>query len=230
MINEEQRNIYTGLLGTLSFHLLLVIIFLSVKLGKVKNEHQELLLIEFSEQDFKTIEQIIEESKIKPEPIEELSTKTLSNIVSNTAEELDKQISTEEYEKEVMKELGMEEINPKYDNTLPDEVYTSENKRENETVKNFNYGETRIMINVPGRTGTYIERPIYRCQGGGTIIISIAVSQNGLVVEAKLKSSSTSDDCVQKMALESALNSSFNTDYNAAKKVFGTIKYVFVPQ
>lgn len=233
MNNSEQRNIWTGIIGTFAFHLLLLVVFLTAKIGKVKNEHQELLMIEFTEQEYKTIEQIIEESSPKEEPIEQLSNQTLTNIASNTAEEMDEKISTEKYIEEVMKELGMEEINPKHDNTLPDEASVSmehDAKKEKKELRT-NFGQTRIEYNIPpNRKGRYIERPIYRCQGGGTVVVKVVVDQAGYVVQAEIQSSTTSDICVQEMALQSAQKSEFNSDYNAAKKVEGTIKYIFVAQ
>lgn len=233
MNNSEQRNIWTGIIGTFAFHLLLLVVFLTAKIGEVKNEHQELLTIEFSEQEYKTIEQIIEERKPTAEPIEQLSDQTLSNIASNTAEEMNEKISTEKYIEELMQELGMEEINPQYDNTLPDEAAISmenEERKENKEVRT-NFGQTRIEYNVPpNRKGRYIERPIYRCQGGGTVVVLVVVDQAGYVVQAEIQHSSSTDLCVQEMALQSAQKTEFNSDYTAAKKVEGTIKYIFVAQ
>ena len=47
--SDEQRNTLTGIIGTVAFHLLLLFVFLTVKIGKVKNEHREVLQIEFAE-------------------------------------------------------------------------------------------------------------------------------------------------------------------------------------
>ena len=233
MIKVEQRNMLTGLMGTIAFHLIILVIFLTLKLGKVKNEHQEALLIEFTEQEYKSIEQIIEEEKPKAEITEKLSNQTLSNIASNTAEKMNEKISTEKYIEEVMKELGMEEINPQHDNTISEEEISAikkDNKEKKKEKATTNFGKTRITYNVPGRKGKHIERPIYRCQGGGTVIVKIQVDQAGFVTNTVIESSSTSEECVIQMAIQSAKNSTFNSDYNAAKKVDGTISYTFVSQ
>lgn len=232
MTEPEKRNILTGIIGTIAFHLLLLVVFLTAKMGRVKNEHRELLMIEFAEQEYKTIEEIIEERKPLPEAIENLSNQTLTNIASNTADEMNEQISTEKYIEEVMQELGMEEINPQYDNSLPEDDAISLEEKEKKDLEDVktNFGQTRIEYNVPGRKGRHIERPIYRCEGGGTVIVNISVDQAGYVIQAVLQSSTTSEECVQEMALNSAQNSSFSSDYSGPKKVDGTIKYVFVAQ
>lgn len=232
MTTEEQRNIMTGIMGTVAFHLILAVAFFTFKLGEVNNAHAEIIEIEFSDQDFKTLEEIIEEQKPKAEAIQNLSADALSNIISNTAEKMDEQISTDKYIQELMEELGMEEINPQHDNSLPEEeVYNSVKKDDKpKEQKSVNYGQTRISYHVPGRKGTHIERPIYRCEGGGTVEVSISVNQSGYVEQAQIASATTNDDCVKQMALQSARKSRFNSDNNAAKKVVGSITYVFVAQ
>ena len=72
MVHEEKRNMLTGLLGTLAFHLLLLVGFLTLKIGEVKTKHQELIAIEFTEEEYKSIEEIIEESTPVQEAINPL--------------------------------------------------------------------------------------------------------------------------------------------------------------
>jgi outer membrane biosynthesis protein TonB len=233
MSDNKKRYILTGLMGTIAFHLIILVIFLSFKLGRVKQEHKESLLIEFAEEDNKSAEDISKEKKPEEKTMEQLSEKTLSNIASNTEAKMEEQVSTEKYIKEVMEELGMEEINQQLDNTLPEDVSVPNKQKEknDDSKKNsMNFGKTRITYNVPNRVGRHIERPIYRCQGGGEVVIDIVVDQSGAVVQASIQSSSTNDICVKEMALESARNSYFNSDYNAPKKVRGSISYIFVPQ
>lgn len=232
-MQEENKNRVRGIAGTVIFHLVLLIVILTVKLGDVKTKHQELLTIEFAEDNYKPIEQIIEERKAKADKIQQLDQKTLSNIASNTADKLNKDISTEKYIKEVMKELGMEEINPKYDNSLPDdpELAAEKNKKEEKEETSQNFGPTRIEYNLEdGRRHRRLDRPIYRCEGGGIVVVQIAIDQEGYVIDAKLVSSTSSDPCVTETALESAKKCVFKTSFNSPKKVNGTIKYIFVAQ
>lgn len=233
-MQEEKKNMATGIAGTIIFHLLLLIVFLSVKLGDIKSKHEEIISLELNIEDYKTIEQIIKESKPEVKEMPQLDNRTLSNIASNTAEELTKEISTENFEKEIMKELGMEEINPKYDKSLPDdpEMEAPPKEKDNQNKETGqNVGQTRITYALEDkRKAKYIDRPIYLCQGGGTVIIRISIDQAGNVIDAKVESTSTSEQCVAETALESARNFIFQSNYNSPRKVDGTITYIFVAQ
>ena len=88
MIKEEKRYMLTGLLGTIAFHLLLLVVFLTAKIGEVKTKHEELISIEFAEEEYKSIEEIIQELEPVKEEIIPLSNQTMSNIVSNVADEM----------------------------------------------------------------------------------------------------------------------------------------------
>ena len=67
VVEEEKRNILTGILGTIAFHLLLLVVFLTAKIGKVKNQHQELITIEFSEEEYKSIDSHVFAARIATE-------------------------------------------------------------------------------------------------------------------------------------------------------------------
>lgn len=232
-MQQEKKYMWNGLMGTIIFHLALLSAFFIFKLGDVKSEHRDLIAIELSEEPFKSIEQIIEESKPEISEPEPLSQKALSNIASNTAEKLNEKINTDKYIEEVMKELGMEEINPKYDNSLPDDpALQPEQKKETKKEKIvYNFGASRISYDIADkRSHSYMDRPIYKCQGGGTVVVKIAIDQEGQVLDAKIASSTTSDECLTETALNSARAWFFQSNYNSPKRVEGTIQYVFVAQ
>ena len=50
LLQEEEKNRLTGVLGTLAVHLLVLIVFLIARLDKVRDIHQEPIVIEFDEQ------------------------------------------------------------------------------------------------------------------------------------------------------------------------------------
>ncbi|MBN1119315.1 MAG: hypothetical protein JXA77_19045 [Bacteroidales bacterium] len=231
-MNIERKYKINGILGTIIFHLLLLISFFVFKLGDVKSQHQDLLAIEFSEENYKTIEQIIEESKPEIKAMDKLSDQTISNIVSNTANEMDEKISTEKYIDEVMKELGMEEINPHYDNSIPEDPVVNDDikKEDKEKDQSANFGQTRVSYKLEdGRKHRHIERPIYMCQNGGTVVVNILVDDSGFVLEANLGQVSSVDACLAEAALNSAGNSYFHAG-RPGTKVKGTITYIFVAQ
>lgn len=231
-MQEEKRNLITGILGTVAFHLLALVIVLSVKIGKVKSEHKEKLVIEFAEETYKPIEQIIEEAKVPDEPLPNLPDQTVRNIAVNTANKLQEEISTEEYEQEVMKELGMEELYKDLNKPIEEaDLAMEEPKKPEENKKKQNYqGPTRVKYNLENRKHRYIHIPVYICQGSGEVIVQIVVDQSGYVINASVKKSSTSEICINETALESAQQCRFNSDLNAPSRQKGTITYTFVAQ
>lgn len=232
MTNPENKYMLTGILGTIVFHLLVLVGFLSIKLGEARSQHQDLIAIEFSEEEYKTIEQIIEASKPDVGDITPLSEQVVQNIASNTAEQMNDKISTEKYINDVMKELGIEEMNPKYDNTLPEETVAEEQKTETKKEKKvYNLGQSRVEYNLEDkRSHRNMERPIYKCQGGGTVVVDIVINQAGQVIESKIASSTATDDCLLEIALTSAKEWVFQSNYNSGKRVEGYIKYMFEAQ
>lgn len=82
----------------------------------------------------------------------------------------------------------------------------------------------------PVRHSVRLPVPAYKCAGGGTVVISVVVSRNGDVISANIDSRSSSDDCMTKAAMETAMRSRFNVDSSAPDRHTGSITYVFVPQ
>jgi TonB family protein len=233
MQKTEKKYILTGLLGTIAFHLLVLIGFLSYKLGEIKAKPNEMIEVEFAEEEYKTIEQIIKQNNTQVTDYFSLSEQALQNIASNTSEKMNDKISTEKYINDVMKELGIEDMNPKYDNSLPEETVieneTRAEKKKEERV--YHFGASRVEYKMSdNRNARQIERPIYKCQGGGTVLVKIVIDQEGRVIEAKIASSSVGDECLAEAALSSASLWLFQSNYNSPKRVEGTISYMFVAQ
>ncbi len=61
-LKEQDKNILTGILGTIAVHLLVLIVFLIARIEKVHDVHQEPMVIEFDEEIYKTLEQMVEEN------------------------------------------------------------------------------------------------------------------------------------------------------------------------
>jgi hypothetical protein len=116
----------------------------------------------------------------------------------------------------------------------PDTVKINESKKSAESQKMAaNYkGPTRIFYDLSGRIHTYLPIPIYKCQGSGTIVLSIEVNQKGVVERAQVivNESTTSDICLVETAVSTALISRFNSDLNSPKIQKGTLSYQFVAQ
>ncbi len=234
LLKEEEKNIITGLLGTVSVHLLILIIFLLARLDKVRDVYQEPIVIEFDDQTYKTLEQLMKENKSKNSEIQPLSQQAIKNIAVNTANQLEQKISTEKYIEQLKDELDIKDLNQQQNRPLGDEpIIQSEkpDKKNQETAKSKYYkGPTRINFYLKGRTERYINIPVYKCQGSGKVVVDIVVNQQGEVISTSVASANTSEECILRTALEAAGISLFNIDLNAEPRQKGTITYEFVAQ
>lgn len=69
--------------------------------------------------------------------------------------------------------------------------------------------------------------PIYLCETGGKIVITVQINSAGEVVDAYVNSSSTTDNqCLEDNALEYAMKAIFSSD-SSKKEQIGTITWVF---
>ncbi|MFN2127477.1 MAG: hypothetical protein ACK2TU_06420 [Anaerolineales bacterium] len=230
-LREEEKNILTGILGTIAVHLLVLIVFLIARIEKVHDVHQEPIVIEFDEELYKTLEQMMQENQPQDSKVQDLSPAEKKNIAVNTANRLEQDISTEKYIEQLKQELDINDLNQQLDNSLGNDPILSNQEKSEAKKEEKNYkGPTRIEYDLGGRRHRYIYRPIYKCQGDGKIVVDITVNPEGEVIDAKIRSSNTSEICIQETAIASALQSLFEIDLDADPRQRGTISYEFVAQ
>lgn len=241
-----------GLLGALILHLTAAIIFISVKIGKlnIKEYTREYEIV--LENDAQQITQEPEEVR-KPQTLEQIFSDDpeMLNIARNIANRPDININAEDYVDKVKEELinaGLLERNNFIDeqrradeelhgNQIAVDKANQQDKGDNkpsssqEMAANYS-GPTRIFYSLQGRVHTYLPIPIYKCEGSGKIVLSIEVNTRGTVTDAKIiaSESTTIDPCLTETAVNSALESTFNSDLNAPKSQQGTLTYLFVAQ
>ena len=235
-----------SILGAISLHLLVVLVFFWFKLGEMDEIQKEQILIEFNEE----IQPLPEENRsneMSPsntgEALTALDQQTLSNIASNVASKLDPEINTSEYEKQVLQELGIESLeSPGAKLEQSAEQATDENaiqreKSETKAERNLDVpniirkDNTTVSYFLEGRWHNYIYIPTYKCQGGGTVQMDIVINQQGMVISAIIQENkSTNDPCLREEAYRSAISARFNVDQKASTKQLGTIAYVFLAQ
>jgi hypothetical protein len=225
---------------------MVVIVFLWFKLGEVDKSQKEEVLIEFNE-EIKLLEEEENEKKISPEGLGEdmmsLDRQTLHSIASNVASKLDPEISTENYEKQVMQELGISSLDapggamekqaekPSDENAIEQKETRNIREKEFDVPNVIRKDNTTVSYFLEGRWHSYIYIPTYKCQGGGTVIMDIVINQSGKVISALIADNkSTSDPCLREEAYQSAISARFNSDAKASVKQLGTISYVFLPQ
>ncbi len=235
-----------SILGAISIHLMIVIAFLWFKLGEDDEIKKEQVLIEFHE-EIKPLEEEKPEKQFEMngpgEGIPALDQKTLHSIASNVASKLDPEISTENYERQIMQELGIASLEAPGGQMEKEATQkTDENAILQEQVKDvvekdldvpniIRKDNTTVSYFLEGRWHTYLYIPTYKCQGGGTVILDIVISQSGKVLSAIIaENKSTSDPCLREEAYRSALSASFNSDNRSPVKQLGTISYIFLAQ
>ncbi len=93
-------------------------------------------------------------------------------------------------------------------------------------------GPTTVSYELSGRRHTWMPAPVYKCKGGGKIVVDIVVNNRGYVLSAEInKSKSDSEDtCLVEAAKHDAERSRFNDLSSAPAKQQGSITYIFQPQ
>ncbi|RPJ78312.1 MAG: hypothetical protein EHM20_04200 [Alphaproteobacteria bacterium] len=234
VIRQDIKITLTGILATLSVHLMVLILFLITRIQDVNSKRDEPLVIELDEETYKAFQEAMNDKKPEITEIKPLSGEDIKNIAVNTANQIENKISTEKYIEELKQELNISELNQQLDRSLGDESFISsevkEEKRTETQPKNTFYkGPTRVEYNF-SRSHRFIHVPVYKCQGSGRIMVDIVVNERGEVVAATLNSTNTSEECIIETALQSARISSFSSDLNANPREKGTISYEFVAQ
>jgi hypothetical protein len=112
---------------------------------------------------------------------------------------------------------------------INDLIETRSEKKRAEAASTTNEKNKRssVSYSLVNRTHEYLPPPIYLCEQGGKIVITIHVDGNGDVVDASYNNSSTSSNgCLLDHALEYAKASKFNTN-GANSTQIGTITFLF---
>ncbi len=225
-----------GILGTILFHLVLVLLFLLVKVGDVRRKQMEYYPIEF-EEELVDIEEIIKEIESMRAEMPALDEAARRNIALNVADKINDQISTEKYIEELKEELGIENLEQYLDRSLPDDEnisYSEEQETDGaeEPDSDEEYsGPTNVTYFLENRFKKYLPIPVYTCKGGGLVKINIIVDQKGKVISTSVsKESDTREECLLETALKYAVRTRFNTDFNAEARQEGYIMYQFIPQ
>jgi hypothetical protein len=239
-----------GILGTVIIHLVAAIIFMSFQISSLKIEQADMFTVEFDQVEVpktqekpivlpaSNIERILQGDEemlniarnLSNRPAEEINPSDYIDMVKNELIR-DGKLGTDNYIDEQKK---LNEMNGEDNLAMEDKTASAKDEKPSESEKMAaNYqGPTRIYYDLKGRTHTYLPIPIYKCEGSGKIVLTIQVSQKGIVEEARIVEgeSTTNDICLIEAAMNTALISRFNADINSPKIQTGTLTYHFVAQ
>ena len=237
-----RKNI-NGILGTVIFHLVIIVAIMATRLSTNEFRSEESILIEFehsvSEEEFRELTESLMERSAMEDPG---NRQVLRNLAVNIAEERPVAEQFRDMSAEQMTELErrMEEILDNAANGVMPELDQPEIKIEPaEVIRNREDGDnepytgpTTITYDLPGRNHLRIPVPVYKCPDGGIAEVSISVNRQGQVIRADIqqKAGSFSERCVFEMALEAALGSRFDQNSGAPPVQNGTITFYFQNQ
>jgi TonB family protein len=92
-----------------------------------------------------------------------------------------------------------------------------------------NTANSSMSFSLINRSIMHYDTPIYLCENGGKVIITITVNPNGNVVDAYFNSSSSSSNaCLVNHAIQYAKNVKFNTATVAKGNQVGSITFIFM--
>ncbi len=231
-------------MGTLLFHIFLVLAFLLADVDMKGNPKEDELLIEFP--DILPEEKVVEEKQEEaPEKnsVDNSDMANRTNVASNkmatkNTTKSAKEFFDDDYLKEVEAARRLSaDVNKQLSKKIVDindikmPVETTDGMNP-DSIKNIIYsGESNIVYYLENRYHRSLPIPIYLSQGGGTVIVDISVNQQGKVVRAvPRKNKNITDEQVFLYAKAAALRTVFNTDYKAPSLQKGSIHYSFVAQ
>jgi hypothetical protein len=243
-----KRNI-NGILGTVLFHLVIILIAMASSIESVVKYQETYMLIEpeFLEEIQQGKEITEDKSNLSDLEIEKYIN-DLRNVGGNNnsqyAQENIETMSQEElqkmYEAEMLKEKYGDDYEKMMNSTYED--YLDENNKDdnttttesNQSTNDDNYsGPALVFVELenPDRGKAYIDVPVFTCRSGGTVVINISIDSDGRIKSANVASVKSSDDgsCISEAAKNAALKSRFTT-LAGGKTEYGKITYQFIQQ
>ena len=240
-------NNINGILGTIAFHMLLLILFLLFRISD-KAPSPELIEMNFEQENpqelLKKLDQLAQEKEEKIKAMDKMADGMIRrNIAVNVSDKTEEELSTDKFIKQFAEENKLEGfkkmINPDQNEVKPPDKSGNEQIQQKSNIeekpagsKQIYKGPTNIYCNLEKRKATYVPVPVYKCEGSGKVVIEITVNNDGTVIGTGIlkKESDVNDECLFNTAMSYAAITRFNSDSQAAQKQKGSITYFFVPQ
>ena len=232
-----------GIMGTVIFHLLLMLLLLSMEISKMV-EHVEMEIV-MEAPDTKQLEKREKEEQRKKEIRQKSSEEEVQRMLrsiavnENVEKKSDARLNVQEYVNEIMQELEEDGPDGRY-KAKRDKNYQKDSlqyARDQHAQKldslksTFYSGASSVTYNLKGRFARFLPIPVFKCENGGKVVVEIVVNPKGVVQKAVVvESKSKVDDCLWAVAVDAAERSRFNEKPSAPAQQKGTITYNFVKQ
>ncbi len=243
MLRLLKENI-NGILGTVIFHLLIVVVIMATKLSSEDYQTELSILIEFtddvSEEEFR---ELTESLMSEQEYLQQNQTgQRRRDIAVNVSEERPVPDEFREMSSEQLSELDQrvtEILNDAANGNMPvpeqheiefepvPEIFPEKEKNDEPYT-----GPTTITYELPGRSHLRIPVPVYKCPDGGIVRVNISVNKQGQVIRANIDGNpgNFNEICIFETALEASLASRFNENPDAPPVQTGIITFYFQKQ
>ncbi len=246
-ISEQAKNNFSimkyGILGTVSFHLILLVFVLVFKIHGERSPKAQGIVF-----DIKTLEELsqmlleepklpdqseenarnlaVEQSEDKIESFEDYKNYQMSDqVVENLVKS-----SVDETVKNIIEENNLDPYNTELPDIASEELkmYRAEKIEEEQIYK----GATNIYYVLDNRKVVKLEVPVYKCEGGGLVKLDIRVNRRGKVewVSVDTAESNTTAPCLLNAAKEAAMKTRFTLNQAAPLLQQGSLSYRFIAQ
>lgn len=233
-----KREDRAGLELTIIVHLVVLIILLLWGIGSQLLSDNSFVM-DFSKQEMR--EQERQETEFKDEISQKLDKRLAEAAIKNpsirnvavSSRLRDDRHSTAEAEKLYRDAENLaNELKKGFKSDIEEDAVneTVDNKSSKEESTSYS-GPSVLSWTLDGRKASHLPIPAYRCYGEGTVSVTIQVSQQGKVVNAKVNEDvSSPDKCLREFAIRAARMSRFSQSPTAPVKQVGEIVYSFIAQ
>ena len=247
-VNEIYRQNIYGVIATLTFHILLLLVLITSSLESAKLTPEEAIVVDLATPEIKLHGTEKEKAQQAPtssqHTLSSATTKGLLasnravNDAANTKSRSNDPFFDNDYNKEIAaaKKL-VNDVNRTLSQEIPKigDIHMPVDNAEGKTreeVKQSNFkGKSNIHYFLANRFHARLPIPIYLAEGGGEVIVDIVVGRDGHVLSANPRLDPKITDLnILAYSKQAAEKTWFNEDPSAPERQKGTITYLFVTQ
>lgn len=229
-----------GILITVSIHLAVIIILLLTVVEPSIRKQSATYEFDFTKQDeIEKMEKELQRQKALNDRLEKLlkengvGSEPVRNVtVDRGSLKDDRGTDAEKLYREAERiQKQYEEIMSRGDDSFIAMKEPRHSEKKEEEQKSVYSGPSILSYEVPGRKGSYLPIPAYKCMGEGEVTVNVTVNPQGKVIAASVKDDVSSDDsCLRAYAVRAAQSSMFSSKAGAPAKEYGYITYRFIAQ
>lgn len=218
---------------------------MAFKVSGLKEDKELGVMLDFTHEELKEPDD--ETVEVPAEWLEQvyMARERLSNQAVNMAktEAFQKDISTEDYVNELKNEMEAQrdedylKERERLKDIIDKGLYPEQEEKTREPQENKEFkGPTTISYEFSepplNRGKTFLEIPVYRCEGSALVKVEVVVDRYGSVISANVLSvkAESGSECFHDAAFTAALHSQFRSDMTAPEKHRAIITYTFISQ